>query len=284
MKSISARTAILPFVSLTLILSFAGLASAATYYVNQAGGEDFTNIQSALNSVAGGGLHTIIVRDGTYTGANNKDLDFGGKAITLRSDNGAPNCIIDCENSGRGFYFHSGETSAAIVDGFAITGGNTSPGGAIFCTNASSPTIANCIITGNSGGQDGGGICCYGGSSPTVTNCIISGNSANYGGGIEATGAGASPSIVNCTITENIAAVNGGAIECFSSAAPQFSNSILWGNSAPNGTQIYVTTGVVTWARALLVPLCGVRATSIRIPCLLMRRRTITTSNPIHPV
>lgn len=41
---------------------------------------------------------------GTYTGTGNKNLTWSSpKHITVRSENGANNCIIDCENSGRGF-------------------------------------------------------------------------------------------------------------------------------------------------------------------------------------
>ena len=45
-----------------------------------------------------------------------EDLDFGGKRITVRSENGPENCIIDCEADGRGFYFHSGEESEQRVE------------------------------------------------------------------------------------------------------------------------------------------------------------------------
>jgi hypothetical protein len=34
-------------------------------------------------------------------GLGNKDLDFKGKAITVKSDNGPENCVIDCEGNGR---------------------------------------------------------------------------------------------------------------------------------------------------------------------------------------
>ena len=85
-------------------------------------------------------VRRIIVRDGAYTGAGNKNLDFAGKAITLRSENGAASCTIDCEGSGRGFSFTAGETSATVVEGFAIINGNVADGGGMYCENAS-PTV-----------------------------------------------------------------------------------------------------------------------------------------------
>ena len=68
---------------------------------------DQPTIQAGLNAASHG--DTVLVADGTYTGLNNKDLDFNGKAITVRSEDGPANCVIDCQDQGRGFYFHSGE-------------------------------------------------------------------------------------------------------------------------------------------------------------------------------
>ena len=48
---------------------------------------------------------TVLVADGTYTGEGNRDIDFKGKAITVKSENGATNCIVDREGVGRGFHF-----------------------------------------------------------------------------------------------------------------------------------------------------------------------------------
>lgn len=118
-------------------------ACAATCYMNQDGTEDFIDIHTALSTVAGGGLHTIIVRDGEYTGANNQNLNFGGKAITLRSENGPEACIIDCEDAGRGFTFDHGESTSLIVDVSAIRNGRDEDGGEISCQDGS-PTITNC--------------------------------------------------------------------------------------------------------------------------------------------
>jgi len=107
----------------------------------------FDSIQEAIDAVLDEEA-TINVLDGTYTGLGNHDIDFYGKAITLRSLNGPANCVIDCEGSGRGFDFHSGETQQTIVAGFTITNGQADFGGAIRCVN-SSPQIANCVISDN---------------------------------------------------------------------------------------------------------------------------------------
>ena len=112
-------------------------------------------IQETINAAWHG--DTIIVRDGTYTGDGNRDIDFGGKAITVRSENGPENCVIDCQGTEsephRGFYVHSGEGGNSVIDGFTIEnayadGGKWQErcGGGIYCYE-SSPTITNNTIT-----------------------------------------------------------------------------------------------------------------------------------------
>jgi len=64
-------------------------------YVDDDGPADFNNIQAAIDDSNDG--DTIIVADGTYTGGGNREISFRGKAITVRSENGPENCIIDCQ-------------------------------------------------------------------------------------------------------------------------------------------------------------------------------------------
>jgi len=156
-------------------------------YVDGANGQDTNDgltwetavktIQKGLDLAPEGWV--MLVADGTYTGTGNKDLDFNGKAIHLKSVGGAANCIIDCENSGRGFYFHSGETNNTIVEGFTIRNGNAADhGGGVHCY-ASSPTFRNSIIWGNTAGTAGHQIYTYDSSCSVTLSYSCYANGAN---------------------------------------------------------------------------------------------------------
>ena len=224
----------------------------------------YPTIQAGIDAAEPG--DTVIIAEDVYTGVGNRDLDFGGKVITVRSTD--PNdpavvagTVIDCENSGRGFYFQSGETSSSIVAGLTIANGYADYGGGIRCVG-SSPTIRNCILSDNSaedgGGMEnesssatvtsciftgnnatfgsGGGMCNYYCAGLKIANCIFSGNSAWWGGAIA--DGNSSPVIINCTFNGNSADTGGGIANYFG-ANPTITNCILWGDSATSGPEIY---------------------------------------------
>ncbi|MCK4412604.1 MAG: hypothetical protein KAY32_03575, partial [Candidatus Eisenbacteria sp.] len=72
------------------------------------GSGDYATIQDAINASWSGDV--VALTDGTYSGPGNRDIDFLGKAITVRSLSGiAASCVVDCQALGRGFHFHYGE-------------------------------------------------------------------------------------------------------------------------------------------------------------------------------
>jgi subtilisin family serine protease len=210
--------------SLTAGADFAGFLVPSVY----------PTIQAAIDDAWDG--DTVRVADGTYGGDGNIEIDFGGRAITVRSENGPQSCIIDCRGEGSAFCFQSGEDGQAVLDGFTITnGGDTEYGGAICCV-ASSPTIRNCILTKNSAELYGGGLCNLYGSHPLVVNCTFQGNtcslsrSVGRGGGI-ANRHGSSPTIEDCTFIGNSAAYSGGGLANYDGSSPRVTRCTFRGNS-----------------------------------------------------
>ena len=205
---------------------------------------DFATIQAAIDSASNGDI--VEVSAGTYTGDGNWDIDFRGKAITVRSEAGPSRTTIDCSGheGHRGFYFHRGERQSSVLRGFTIIGavvpgseisldsGSWSPsptnpvGGGIYC-ESSSPSIINCVIKQCST-ELGGGIGAVGGAPEiidcTIENCNAGGlgaaESGGYGAGIGLI-RGSDAKIVNCTINRNVGYYNsyGAGVYCRQSGA-----------------------------------------------------------------
>lgn len=178
--------------------SYNGLAAV---YDSGTGNGPKKTIQSGINAAVPG--DTVSVAAGTYTGSGNKNLDFKGKSVKLYGA-GASTTTINCENSGRAFYFHSEES--AEVKGFALINGTVTgtfpegSGGAILAIN-SSPTIRNCIIKDNT--ADWGGAIEVYHADLLLESCLIVTNTAQKtGGSIYILGL-SDVNIVNCTIADN---------------------------------------------------------------------------------
>jgi predicted outer membrane repeat protein len=219
--------------TLLAIALFCGLSSAqTTWYVP----DDFATIQAGIDGSANG--DTVIVRDGTYV----EIIDFNGKNIWLKSENGPSLTTIDANKTGIAVTFKSGESSATVFEGFAIINGGLlagSDGGGIVCRNQSNPIIRNTWIgmagAGNSAQSNGGGMYCKS-SSPTLENCIFTGNWAENGNGGGLHCQSSSPTLNNCTFIDNWANFGGGAISCWNSSAPSLNQCTFTGNSVRFGS------------------------------------------------
>jgi len=185
-----------------------GLAQAATIYVP----DDQATIRDAVDAAVNGDV--IILRPGTYTGLQNKAVYFKGKAITITSEKGPAETIVDCENDGIGFYFFGGETSTSRLDSITIANGREMFGAGISCGN-SSPTISNCIIRDCRTDASGGAIRCSYNCGATIIGCTITGNSAGWqGGGIYMEWCNTT-TITDCVIDGN----SDGGLSCIQSDA-----------------------------------------------------------------
>jgi len=226
-----------------LVLGFATAVQGDTIYVCWDGSGDYLTIQQGID--AADEFDEVVVCDGTYIGPLNKNLDFGGKLITVRSANGPENCIIDCEGAGCGFYFHESETLTSVVDGFTITNGHNGywdDGGAIYCSS-SSPTIRNCIIWRNTATDCGGGLHCNG-ASPYIDNCTIAQNMAGDSGGGVSCDWNSNPTLTDCVITQNWTEdYNGAGMHCANDSDATLMNCMITENTATYGGGVFFYNG-----------------------------------------
>jgi len=111
------------------LLALASPAFAAIYTVTPDGTGDFPTIQAALDAASAGDI--VELSDGIFRGVGNRDLNFAGQEITLRSQSDDPElCVIDCEGNladpHRGFHFFMGEGPFTVIRGLTVTGGHSS--------------------------------------------------------------------------------------------------------------------------------------------------------------
>lgn len=205
-----------------------------THYVSPAGSNispyttwenAATNIQDAIDVCENGAR--VLVTDGVYRLTAQLWVTNG---IRIDSVNGPEFTVLDGNNSVGCYY--SGHASN-IVDGFTITGGLNDYGGGAEMNGG---TIRNCIIRDNTA-ADGGGA--YLSSGAVLRSCRIFGNYAGQGGGVSVGDTGL---VQNCTIVDNAATNSGGGL-C-STSDVTIINSIIYSNSAPDGTNYFISGGL----------------------------------------
>jgi parallel beta-helix repeat protein len=204
--------------------------------INQ--GKWYETIQEAIDEADP--CDVIVVYPGTY----DENVDFGGKAITVRSSDPCDPCTVEATiidaidaNWWLAYSVRFGEGNSSVLKGFTITGATRTDHVGIYCYRAS-PVISNCRVI-----ENGGGINCVGSGSPVITNCEVQNNgnsgvkfasnnsgtisnctiSNNTGNGIECNMA--SPVISNCRVIEN-----GGGINCMYSGSPVINNCEVQNN------------------------------------------------------
>ena len=194
---------------------------------------------------------------GTETERSQRDVS--ANPVILSGDIGT--LADNADNSFHVFLFDGGSaigtnveadiTSATVLDGVIITGGNangTSPdnvGGGIYCDgaesgNTCSPTLRGVVFADNRAEVLGGAIFnngTNGESSPAIINSLFTGNTSFFGGAIFNAGEGgfASPVITNSTFQGNIAEQGASLFNTGANAGnsnPVVVNSILFGNTS----------------------------------------------------
>lgn len=197
---------------------------------------EYPSIQAGIDAAGDG--DTVVVAPGLYY----ETINFSGKNITVTSTD--PNdrgivgyTIINAEQDGTVVTFENGETSAAVLTGFTITGGVGTLsddigggdeilwGGGVFCLGAS-PTITKNVIAGNRG--------------PAIPD--NAGGTISYGSGIACIQSNA---LITCNVIRNNVAFAGAGFMSYV-GQPVLSNNLIYDNSA------YVGGGVVLFGGTLI--------------------------------
>ncbi|MCK6446759.1 MAG: hypothetical protein L6Q99_10240 [Planctomycetes bacterium] len=121
-----------------------------TWYVDAAappGGDGsaahpFTSLAKGVASAQDG--DQVLVADGVYSGAANRNVDFGGKTLRVRSVNGPAACIVDLQLAGRAFTIDSGEKLGTEVRGFTFLAGNGAQASVVFVKD-SDFALVDCV-------------------------------------------------------------------------------------------------------------------------------------------
>jgi len=181
---------------------------------------DQPTIQAGIDGASDG--DTVLVAPGTYR----ENINFKGKAITVKSTSGRASTTIEAASAGSVVTFNSGESLNSVLNGFTLRNGGSPEGGGVLVSSAS-PTITYNRMIHNSASGPGGGIAIVLGS-PVIKNNRIINNFGFEGGAISVRGA-STAKIIGNEIHNNLAtAGGGGGIALDGAGAPLIQNNQLF--------------------------------------------------------
>lgn len=190
----------------------------------------------------------IVLRDGVYNTADDRKLDFGPRSVSIRSENGPAQCIIDAQSLGRVFTFSSigfAAPAEVSISGLTILNGRVTgvpvfsgedSGGAILAIwtelTVSDCTFEGCVAAG------GGALFAHEGrltvrSSTFRGNTDTLGNVWRGGGAISARLMLQGVTLDDCLFVDNASPASGGAVRV-QQAGPLFvSRCRFFRNASP---------------------------------------------------
>jgi predicted outer membrane repeat protein len=198
---------------------------------NANNGSSFANalqtITYALSIIDPDSLHpqTILLAPGTYSPYTNGE-QFPVTLTSYVSLIGSGEEVTILDAAFQGWALQLAQSSSA--EGLAVTNGS----GGIYCSGASSSSLTNIAVTGNTDA----GIYCSSTTGLSLVNLSITDNYAESGAGIYCINS--SMTLENVTISGNTATQSGGGIYC-STSDMTFRDVTITGNSAESGGGIY---------------------------------------------
>ena len=208
---------------------------------------DYPTISEALQFAAP--CDTVLVAPGVY---KESDLDVpwgvtcvssGGPSVTTVDAFGGQSVFL--------FGFAGGSPSGSpetLLEGFTLTGATFSA----IRVRYGSPSISDCVVTGNSAGYygGGGGLRCDYNGDPVLKNVIFSDNSGASGGAVYCA-ENTNPSFSSTVFLRN-SSDKGGAAACKLGSTPTFTNCTFADNEAELGGCVYSAGGTPTVVRCVL--------------------------------
>jgi len=200
------------------------------------------------NSAAsgGGGMNNITSSSPTLTNVTfiSNTADTGGGMANDGSNPTLTNVTFSGNQAaGSGGGLQNNNSSNPILTNVTFSGNSTAGccGGGMTNFSNSNSRLINVIFRGNSAANYGGGLI-NSASTATLINVLFSGNKATnvsgYGGGLSNNDSSHS-TLINVTFSGNQAGSSGGGLYNVNGGVSTLVNSIIWGNAAITGSQIY---------------------------------------------
>jgi hypothetical protein len=212
----------------------------------------FASVQAGIEHAAACG--EVWVLPGTYF----ERLDFGGRGVRVVATAGPAVTTLDAAGTGSVVTFASGESAAAGLEGFTVRGGQGTTGvapwgdpartygGGILVVGAS-PSLIDCVVTGNAVTGQGGGVFFFE-SAGVFADGVVQGNASTADGDAGAGIAMVSSSVdvFDALVRDNTAAsgAGGGVLALVSGGSLRYSRILR--NTAAAGAGIRLSGRVTT--------------------------------------